>query len=765
MSVVANDEPTLRALPAEVTSFVGRREERQTVRALMTESRLVTLTGFGGIGKTRLALRVAADVRRAFSDGVRFVSLAGHSDPDLVAQAITSTLGMEGRSTRTAVSSLVEYLAERSMLLVLDNCEHLVDSVAVLADTLLRTCPSLRLLATSREPLRIQGEAVHHVRPLTVPAAGNGAARRSEAVDLFLDRARATVENFEVTDENRETVAAIVTRLEGIPLAIELAAGRLGSMSPTELDQTLDDAWEVLSRGSRAAPERQRTMGRCIEWSFRLCTPAERELWGRLAVFSDGFELDAARSVCADTTHIDDVLSSLVDKSIVTASTDCPTTRFRMLPPLRQRGLLHLQEHDELMPTRLRHRDWCTDLVVAVNRDWMSAGQLDGLARLRRELGNIQTALETCYTLPGEAEKGLWMGAHALELGLADGLFRQGRIWFDRLLAQTSQPTEARALALRTACWWAAMQGDLGRATRLLEEGERIADQFGGRTRVLLSQAAAFVAMFTGDYEDAADRFETVIKELDQIGEQSQAAHSLTLAALNHTFRGETDAALAAHAECLARTKAAGEEWYRSYSLWIAGLAAWVGGDTDLGVRLERESLRLKRQTGDQLATGTSLEALAWFCTDDDPDRAARLLGAAQDVWDHIETSTAALGGLHRHHMVCVQRLNSALGPARYDSLHQEGRTLGLAAAIDLALNETTVPDRPATAETGAPPPTLLTRREQEIADLAATGLTNAEIASKLVLSKRTVETHMGHVLAKLGLNTRHQLANRGSEH
>jgi serine/threonine-protein kinase PknK len=268
-------------LPIEVTSFVGRRAERQQIRVLLNDARLVTLTGFGGVGKTRLAVRVATDLRRAFPDGVAFVPLATQTDPELVAQSIVTALGIQGRSTRAVTSSLVEYLAGRTMLIVLDNCEHLIDASAVLSDTLLRTCPDLRLLVTSREPLRIQGEAIHPVAPLSIPGDDDGDASlmEFEAVSLFVDRARAIVPEFELAADNRRAVAGIVSQLEGIPLAIELAAGRLRAMSPAELQRDLTRRWDLLSRGSRAAPDRQRTMKACIEWSFDLCT---RGLRGRL---------------------------------------------------------------------------------------------------------------------------------------------------------------------------------------------------------------------------------------------------------------------------------------------------------------------------------------------------------------------------------------------------------------------------------------------------------------------------------------------------
>jgi serine/threonine-protein kinase PknK len=756
------DPGSPHSLPIEVTSFVGRRAERQQIRVLLNDARLVTLTGFGGVGKTRLALRVATDLRRAFPDGVAFVSLGTQTDPDLVAQSIATALGLQGRSTVAVTSSLVEYLSSRTILVVLDNCEHLVDAAAVLCDTLLRTCPGLRVLATSREPLRIQGEAVHPVAPLSIPDRDDlgGSLLEFEAVSLFVDRARAVVADFELDDQNRAAVAGVVAQLEGIPLAIELAAGRLRAMSPAELQRDLTKRWDLLTRGSRAAPDRQRTMKACIEWSFDLCSAEEKEQWGVLSVFADGFEIDAARFVCPDV-DVDDVLQSLVEKSIVIAENHRGRTRFRMLPPIRYRGLSHLADSGLLDDARRRHRDWLVAFTKQAKDTWLGPDQVQLIHRLRLEMGNYPAGLEFSLNEPDGADAGLMMGANLLEFGLADGLFREGRLWFDRLLERQHQDNEARAMGLRTACWWAAMQGDLSRAAELLEEGRGIAERLGGHTQVLLTQASAYLAMFTGDLEGSARLFEEAIAGLERYDDKAQQAHSHALAALNHTFRGDPDAALLSHENCRKLTEPVGESWYLSYSWWIAGLAHWVRGDLAAAEEAEKESLRLKRSTEDRLGIAVSLEALAWMCVENDTARAARLLGAAAGQFERIQTSTEALPGLHVHHEACVERARALLGNEQYDALHAEGAALAPLASIDLALSESApAPKRRPRAKGGsAPARTGLTKRELEIAGLVAKGLSNQEIASALVISKRTAETHVEHILVKLGFNNRNQVA------
>jgi predicted ATPase len=289
-------------LPVDVTSFVGRRRELAEAKALLSTSRLLTFTGMGGVGKTRLALRLAADLRRGFVGGVWLVELAGLLDAGLVGQTVSATLGVDDRTAGWSLTTLSSFLKKRQMLLVLDNCEHLLDACAVMADALLRACPELRILATSRQPLGIAGEQTLAVPPLSVP----GADRRPSpegltqygAVSLFVDRATAVRPGFTIDARNQLAVADICRRLDGIPLAIELAVGRLRSLSADQLLERLDDRYALLTGGSRAALPRQQTLRALIDWSFDLCAPAEQLLWARLSVFSDGFDLDAAEQVC-----------------------------------------------------------------------------------------------------------------------------------------------------------------------------------------------------------------------------------------------------------------------------------------------------------------------------------------------------------------------------------------------------------------------------------------------------------------------------------
>src|SRR6516164_6222534 len=411
-------------LPAELTSFVGRRGELAEVKRLLAGSRLVTLTGIGGVGKTRLALRAAAGLRRAFRDGVWLVQLDQVRDEALVAQAVAGVLGLQDRAGFSPEAALAEYLAGRQLLLVLDNCEHVVDKAAKLADPLLRAAPRLRVLATSRESLNMTGETVLAVPPLAAPEAGRSLTvaelARFPAAGLFAERAAQVVPRFTLTEANVPAVAGICARLEGLPLAIELAAARLPVLSPEQIDTRLGDRLGLLTRGGRTRPARQQTLRASIEWSYELCSPAERLLWARLSVFNGGCELDAAEGICADhrlaAGEVLDLLAALASKSILMAAHRKGGVRYQLPETLREYGQERLHESGEYTALRRRHRDWHEQLARRVDTGWLSPQIADLTARLFREHANMQAAQDFCQAEPGEAEAGLRIALHVWHL-------------------------------------------------------------------------------------------------------------------------------------------------------------------------------------------------------------------------------------------------------------------------------------------------------------------------------------------------------------
>jgi len=755
-------------LPLEVTTFVGRRSDRTRIRELMAQSRLVTLTGFGGIGKTRLALRMATELRRLF-ESVHVIALAGLTDPEDVPDEFATTLGLQGRSRQSATIATVEYLRSRTVLLVLDNCEHVIDVAAVMADTLLRTCPGVRILATSREPLRIQGEAEYPVAPLVVPSVTTAAEplQQYDAVQLFLDRARAITPDFALTEDNRAAVAAISRKLEGIPLAIELAAARLRAFTPSQLDAHLTDRWELLGKGSRAAPFRHQTMAACIEWSFDLCTPAERLLWAKASVFVDGFGLDAAEAVCSgpdDPEPVEEILASLVEKSVVTVSREPAGNRYRMLPPIRNRGRAELARIGRNTEVGRRHTDFYLGLLSQAHGDWFGPRQVDWIGRLRRDLGNLAKSLTMSAVDPEGPDRALRAASDLLEFGLVESRFQRGRSWLDEVLASGSGDPGLRALALRSACLWAVMQGDVGAANRLLEEGQALAAGLDGDAETLFVQAAGFVALFSGDPTRAAQLLDEARRGFATTGNDRELAFCTVLLALDHVLLGDLDGALDHHSACLALTEAAGETWVRSWSMWCAGLAQWLRSDSTAAHELVAKSLRLKRLVGEPVGIAVALDTLAWFTAADDPERSAVLLGAAQNEWDRIDTSQL-LPGLGTPRKASTQAARELMGEEAFDLAVAQGRGLDQATAITVALDEQPAPGAAATTNRVGPnrtnrqPGSVLTRRERQIAELVHDGLSNKEIAETLVISPRTVEAHVEHVLVKLGFTSRTQVA------
>ena len=381
------------------------------------------------------------------------------SDPDLMATTVAEALGMREQVGTTPLRALVHHLADRSLLLILDNCEHLVIEAARLADTLRRSCPQLRILATSREALGIQGESTILVPPLSVPDPDHLPELKGipqfDAISLFVDRASAAVPDFTVTDENFSAVMRIVQQLDGMPLALELAAARLRTLSPDEIADRLADRYRLLTAADRMAPERHRTLRLCVDWSYSQCDERERSLWSRISVFVGGFELDDVEGVCAhgdlDPIDVLDVLTSLVDKSIVTRIGAGDRSRFRMLESLREYGLERLHTSGEYHDVRERHRDWYADLVLRARAEWISPEQVAWMKRLDRELPNIRAAFDFSVMEPGAPGLSLRLVESLHLYWVSRGLLGEGRRWLGRALAAPEPGNTMERVAASTA--------------------------------------------------------------------------------------------------------------------------------------------------------------------------------------------------------------------------------------------------------------------------------------------------------------------------
>ncbi|HJQ45688.1 MAG TPA: LuxR C-terminal-related transcriptional regulator, partial [Amycolatopsis sp.] len=747
----------------ELTSFVGRRHELTEAKNLLAGSRLVTLTGIGGVGKTRLAMRVAAAVQREYDDGVRLVELGELRDGSTLVDAVAAAVGVRDHSSRPLRDVLIEFLASRELLLVLDNCEHLVDAVAGLTETLLQVCPALRVLATSRESLGIGGEAVLQVPPLAVPEPDRKPSLRGlpkyDAVTLFAERAAAAVPGFALTEDNAAAVAGICHRLDGLPLPIELAAARLRAMSPEQILERLTDRYTLLTRGSRGAPTRQQTLRLSIDWSFELCTAREQLIWGRLAVFAGSVELDAAEQVCGDGLGPDellDTLTSLVEKSILIREGHGPVVRFRMLETLRAYGYEKLGQTGETVTLRRRHRDWYEALALGAEAEWISARQLDWIARLKREQPNLREALEFC--LDDDPAAGLRTSSALRWFWTSQGLYSEGRRWFSDLLARyPGEPTVDRIRALYCTSVMANVQGDLESGAALVAEARNLtAHTSDPMMRAFVSFADGTLALYSGDLPDACTHLETALAEFSTRRDRTLETNVLYLLGLAYGLSGQTERAVERHERVLAITEKYGEKMYRSHSLWALGIAVWRQGAADRAVRFLEESLELSRQVHSPRFAAAAVEALAWIaCERRDPARAAVLMGAAQWLARSVGSAAVIHSDLIVYQTEFGGRARQELGDKAFAAAHRKGEQLGFDAAIAYALHEA----QPGTSTPATDAPTRLTKRERQVADLIAEGLTNQAIADRLVISPRTAQGHVEHILAKLGFTSRTQVA------
>ncbi|SDC62032.1 ATP-binding protein [Rhodococcus tukisamuensis] len=751
-------------LPLDLTSFVGRRREVTEARRLLALSRLVTLTGMGGVGKTRLSLRVAAESQRAFDDGVWLVELGEQTDPELVPDTVAAALGLREQSAPSPLRLLTDLVGDHRVLLVLDNCEHLVDAVAKLAEALLRTCPELRILATSREPLLIGGETTLRVPPMTVPdpdrtGSVQGLAQY-EAVTLFVERAATAVSGFELTADNHTTIARICDKLDGLPLPLELAAARLRALSADQILDRLNDRYRLLNAGSRGAPSRQQTLRMCIDWSHDLCTETERRLWRRLAVFARGFELDGAEGVAAGDLTPDellDLVASLVDKSILIREQPDGVVRYRLLETLRDYGLERLAEAGEEADLRRRHRDWYARLTARAEAEWIGPAQPEWIARLAREQANLRDALEYCIAEPGEAEAGLRITNAAYLFWLSRGLLGEGRRWLDRTLeAQGGAPTLERVEALCAGAVLAGNQDDIVTGAAMVEQAREAAAALGDpEADTLVAHATGHLAIYTGDPERAVRFLDGILDTVR--GEDDRLRHVSTLLGLSmaSALLGDTPRATAAAEEVLAITEPHQESVYRSYALCTLGLALWQQ-DPDRARPLLEQGLRLSGVVDDPLGSAVCVETLAWITADMHQfQRAAVMLGGAQVLWQAGGNSGVVIPGLRTFHDECEQHARSALGQRAFETALRQGAGLTLDEIVAFAVGDEPPPAEPATGHPAAD----LTPREQEVADLVARGLTNRAIAEQLVISQRTAQGHVEHVLSKLGFTSRAQIA------
>jgi non-specific serine/threonine protein kinase len=610
-------------VPLPVTSLIGRERELDEIARRLGAHRVVTLTGTGGVGKTRLALAAALQLRSLCPDGAWFVELASVGEGALVAQTVASALGLPEEASRPPREILSAALGERQALLILDNCEHLVGACAELIEALLRACPRLRVLATSRERLNIPGESTFRVPPLALPDARERAAgplARSEAVRLFVERARLVAPDFTLTDETAPAVAELCRRLDGLPLAIELAAARVRVLRVEQVLARLGERFRLLTGGSRTTLPRQQTLRAALDWSHDLLSPPERTLLRRLSVFAGGFTLEAVEGVCAgpgvDGAQVLDLLAQLVDKSLVVVEDvdpAVPVARYRLLETIWEYCREQAIAAGEVAWLRGRHRTWFLALAEEAERRGQGAEQVAWLDRLETEYDNLQAALSWRDQDPASDAPRLRLGAALWRFWEVRGRIREGRDWLEGILAETGHDAPAaRARALNGAGNLARDLGDYGRAAAHHAEALRLRREIGDTRGVASSlNNLGAVAHDRARYAEAEAYFSDALPAWREAGDQEGLAVSLNNLGRTRRFQGDYERAAALGHESLERFRAIGHAWGIARALNSLANTAHYQGDGAGARPLYEESLRLRRLVGDRSGIAVSLNSLA----------------------------------------------------------------------------------------------------------------------------------------------------------
>jgi predicted ATPase/class 3 adenylate cyclase len=685
-------------LPVQLSSFVGRETEISEVRSLLETQRLVTLTGSGGTGKTRLSLEVAAELLDRFKDGVWFIELAPLFDPALVSNTVAAVLGVQEEQGRPLLDTLLDWMRTRDLLLILDNCEHLIEACARFTDALLHGGPGTRILASSREALGIAGETAYSVPSLESPEPAQASQipfeqlTRYAAMRLFTERAREALTTFSLTKANAPEIAQICHRLDGIPLAIELAAARVKALRVEQIAERLNDRFRLLTSGGRTALPRHQTLRALIDWSHDLLTAPEQILLRRLSAFVGGWTLEAAEQVCAgnglESDEILDLLTHLVDKSLVGMDEAAQEPRYRMLETIREYALEKLSESAEGEQVRHRHLDFVLDLAEEAEPRIFTKEGPTWLDRLDAELDNLRAALEWAESLK-DAAAGLRLAGTVYWFWWARGYWHEGQRWQTAALARPGAEvrTKWRAKALTGMGYFRIMAGQNAEARALLEESASISSEIGDRRgRAVTLAWLGWAIGFAGDYRTSRTVLEEGLALSREFDHKIGIGLSLAVLGTNSRAEGNYEEAQRRLTEAAAVLRETGDKNFVSFAVRRLGYVALHRADFGKAVDLCFESLTVNAELGDQRGVAASLVAIACIASaHGNARRAARLYGASAAVMESLGPLFPEDELEHKPYLLAAI---SRMGQEEYSSAFAEGRAMKMEQAIAYALEQ-----------------------------------------------------------------------------